>query len=71
MEQKLTLVRTGVWSAEKSKVIQFADDAFFWPLNESKVRWYDAKHFVMYDSLDEPSYFYRHSEPEPNCSYAP
>ncbi len=71
LEQKLTLVSTGIWSADNGKVIQFADDGFFWPLNESKVRWYDVKHFVMYDSMDEPSYFYRHSELEPNCRYAP
>lgn len=70
-DQKNILVRTGLWSAENDKVLHFFDDVSFWPLNESKLHLFDVKHFMLTDNLDEPTYFYRHSEPEADCALKP
>ena len=70
-EQKDSRVRTGIWSAERDKVLQFPDDASFWTLNESKLNIFDAKHFMLTDNLDEPTYYYRHSEIAADCPTSP
>ncbi|PTQ90298.1 hypothetical protein [Agitococcus lubricus] len=69
LQQKLTFIHSGVWSNENDRVIRFMDNAQLWPIHDSKLRWSDSKHFILYDDLDEPSYFFRHTELAPDCKF--
>lgn len=69
-EQKANRVRTGIWSVDHGKVIQFADDSSFWPINESSLHIFDARHFAIHDTFGESTIAYRHSELNPACTDA-
>lgn len=61
-------LRTGVWSsATSSVVIQFLDDSFFWPINQSKLEWIGKNQFALHNGVDSTFYYHRHSELDPSC----
>ncbi|MBH1971909.1 hypothetical protein FK216_10985 [Moraxellaceae bacterium AER2_44_116] len=63
-------VRTGVWSSVNPYVaIQFFDDTFFWPLNQSKVEWTTANKFVMHNGFQQVFYFNRNSVLDQTCVF--
>ena len=64
------LIRTGIWSSVKPNVvIQFFDDSFFWPINQSRVEWVTASNFVMHNGFEEASYFHRDSKMDTGCEF--
>ena len=54
-------LRTGVWSSTSPNIaIQFFDDSFFWPINQSSVEWVSKNYFLMNNGFDQTLYFNRH-----------